>query len=247
TGGFGITYDARQMEDGRRAALKEYLPFGFGTRAERSATVRPTALNGYEAARVATDDPVARGAVGAGTGGMVGKALGFEHAQRGGLGNAMLRVGDATVAALVVANPFGDVVDDSGEIVAGSRKPDGSRLSDAEWIAGLTDESQFEYLKASEHDARGSWHGRDPDETRVSRAGRSRTDGTGSRHASLAHAVRWRCELCVLRRGRERTIAARARRSRATRDASGAFERPATRDDLTRQTSLVSRCVGAVG
>jgi L-aminopeptidase/D-esterase-like protein len=114
-----------------------------------SATVRPTALNGYEAARAASADPVARGALGAGTGAMVGKALGFEHAQRGGLGHALLRVGDAIIAALVVANPFGDVVDDSGQVVAGSRKPDGSRLSDAEWIAGLTDESQFEYLRAA--------------------------------------------------------------------------------------------------
>ena len=39
-GGFGVTYDARHVRDGRRAALKEYLPFGCGTRAERSMAVR---------------------------------------------------------------------------------------------------------------------------------------------------------------------------------------------------------------
>jgi L-aminopeptidase/D-esterase-like protein len=112
-----------------------------------SSRVRPSATNGYEAARAATDAPVARGGIGAGTGGMVGKALGFPRAERGGLGNAALRVGAATVAALVVANPFGDVVDETGVVVAGARRGDGSRLTDEDWIAALTDPSEFEYLK----------------------------------------------------------------------------------------------------
>jgi L-aminopeptidase/D-esterase-like protein len=114
-----------------------------------SAQVRPTAMHGYDAARAATTQPVSRGAVGVGAGAMVGKALGFARAQRGGLGNAALRVGAATVAALVVANPFGDVVNESGAVVAGARRMDGSRLTDEDWVELLTDEQEFEYLKAA--------------------------------------------------------------------------------------------------
>ncbi len=114
-----------------------------------SATVRPTADNGLSAARASSDAAVQRGMIGAGTGAMVGKALGFANAQSGGLGNALIRVGAATVAALVVANPFGDVVDRSGAVVRGASKPDGSRLTDADWLDALLEASNFEYLKSS--------------------------------------------------------------------------------------------------
>ena len=114
-----------------------------------SSSVRPTAANGLSAARAASGEAVQRGLVGAGTGGMVGKALGFPNAQSGGLGNALIRVGPATIAALVVANPFGDVVDRSGAVVRGASKPDGSRLSDADWLEALLDASSFEYLQSS--------------------------------------------------------------------------------------------------
>jgi L-aminopeptidase/D-esterase-like protein len=112
-----------------------------------SSRVRPTAEHGYSAAQSATTNPVARGSVGAGTGGMTGKALGFPRAQPGGLGNALISVGGARVAALVVANPFGDVVNESGTVVAGALRTDGSRLTDADWLEALTDPSGFEYLK----------------------------------------------------------------------------------------------------
>ena len=114
-----------------------------------SSSVRPTAANGRSAARAASAAPVQRGLIGAGTGGMVGKALGFPNAQSGGLGNALIRVGSARIAALVVANPFGDVIDQSGTVVRGALKPDGSRLSDADWLDALLDASSFEYLKSS--------------------------------------------------------------------------------------------------
>jgi L-aminopeptidase/D-esterase-like protein len=114
-----------------------------------SANVRPTADNGLSAARAASAAVVERGMIGAGTGAMVGKALGFPNAQTGGLGNALVRVGSATVAALVVANPFGDIVNQSGTVVRGASKPDGSRLSDADWLGALLDASRFEYLKSS--------------------------------------------------------------------------------------------------
>ena len=114
-----------------------------------SSLTRPTASNGLSAARAASDAAVGRGLVGAGTGGMVGKALGFSNAQSGGLGNALIRVGSTRIAALVIANPFGDVVNQSGTVVRGASKPDGSRLSDADWLEALLDASSFEYLKSA--------------------------------------------------------------------------------------------------
>ena len=114
-----------------------------------SAHVRPTAANGLSAARAAGNAVVERGLIGAGTGGMVGKALGFANAQSGGLGNALVHVGAARIAALVIANPFGDVVDQRGSVVRGASKPDGSRLSDADWLEALLDAKSFEYLRSS--------------------------------------------------------------------------------------------------
>jgi L-aminopeptidase/D-esterase-like protein len=115
--------------------------------ASGSSSVRPTAQNGYDAARAATAQPVSSGRVGAGTGAMVGKALSLEQAQPGGIGNALMHVGAARVAALVVANAFGDVMGVDGTVAAGAHKPDGSRLSDEDWIAALLDDARFEYLR----------------------------------------------------------------------------------------------------
>ena len=114
-----------------------------------SSAVRPTAANGYSAARDASSVAVSSGSVGAGTGGMVGKALGFPRAEPGGLGNALIQIGAARIAALVVANPFGDVVNESGTVIAGASRGDGSRLSDEDWIAALGDASTYEYLSAA--------------------------------------------------------------------------------------------------
>ena len=85
--------------------------------------IRPDAQAGFSAADGASTDPHETGLVGAGTGALVGKYLGFEHASPGGLGSAVLRLGHATVAALAVSNAVGDIVNDSGQLVAGSRSP----------------------------------------------------------------------------------------------------------------------------
>ncbi|MDZ7705162.1 MAG: P1 family peptidase [Trueperaceae bacterium] len=90
--------------------------------------IRPTAASGYTAASRASAAPVALGRVGVGTSSSCGKYLGPEFAERSGLGSAALRVQGATVAALSVANPFGDIVDpDDGTVVAGARLADGRR------------------------------------------------------------------------------------------------------------------------
>jgi L-aminopeptidase/D-esterase-like protein len=93
------------------------------------ARVRPDAEAGYAACRAASAQPPAQGNVGAGAGATVGKLFGVERAMKGGVGSASITVGAVTVAALVVVNAFGDVVDpEVGEPLAGARTPDGRRL-----------------------------------------------------------------------------------------------------------------------
>ncbi len=82
------------------------------------ADVRPDAAMGYAACVMAQSGPVAEGRVGAGTGATVGKILGMGQAMPGGLGAAMLRLGDEDesgeglwVGAVVAVNAVGDVVD----------------------------------------------------------------------------------------------------------------------------------------
>ena len=85
---------------------------------------RPDAAMGYAACQAATGGPVAEGNVGAGSGATAGKILGTARAMKAGLGSAAISLGGGLlVGALVVANPFGDVVDPAtGEILAGTRK-----------------------------------------------------------------------------------------------------------------------------
>ncbi len=94
--------------------------------------IRPNAEDGLAACQTASSDPIQNGQIGVGAGAMTGKLLGFAHAQAGGIGSALLQVGGATVTALVVANPTGDIVDSSGTVMAGTTKPDGTRLTDPE-------------------------------------------------------------------------------------------------------------------
>ena len=95
--------------------------------------VRPTREMGYAAAKAAAAGPVIEGNVGAGTGASVGKVFLLERAMRGGIGTASVRVGAATVGALVAVNAVGDVRDpDTGQLVAGARDAaDGRRLVDS--------------------------------------------------------------------------------------------------------------------
>jgi L-aminopeptidase/D-esterase-like protein len=91
------------------------------------ADVRPGADAGYAACQAAGAGPVAQGNIGAGTGATVGKAAGFNLATKGGLGCASVQTpGGIVVAALAVANAFGEVRDPAtGQIVAGPRNPEG--------------------------------------------------------------------------------------------------------------------------
>ncbi len=83
---------------------------------------RPDKAMGYQACLNASADEVAEGSVGAGTGASVGKLFGITQATKGGLGYAAVQApGELTVAALVVVNAFGDVLDEQGKIMAGAR------------------------------------------------------------------------------------------------------------------------------
>ncbi len=100
--------------------------------------VRPGPECGYEAATGATGGALLEGNAGAGAGATVGKLLGFERAMKGGVGTAALDLADGlVVAALVVVNAVGDVIDPAtSKVVAGARTQDGS-LADARRILRL--------------------------------------------------------------------------------------------------------------
>ncbi len=82
----------------------------------------------YRACQTASAGPVAEGNVGAGSGATVGKIFvgrGMKG-MKGGIGTASARLGDVVVAALVVVNAAGDILDwRQGTIIAGARSADG--------------------------------------------------------------------------------------------------------------------------
>lgn len=86
--------------------------------------IRPTPDNGRAAYLARSEDPVAMGPVGAGTGATVGKLAGIEHATPSGIGSASATVGDATLGALVALNAVGDIYALSGERLTGSAEND---------------------------------------------------------------------------------------------------------------------------
>jgi L-aminopeptidase/D-esterase-like protein len=104
--------------------------------------IRPDRVCGYAAAKAATTGPVEEGNIGAGAGATVGKMAGRGRAMKGGLGSAHIALPDGTVvAALVVVNAVGDVIDPAtGRTVAGARTADGNGLVDVRTILrGLAD------------------------------------------------------------------------------------------------------------
>jgi L-aminopeptidase/D-esterase-like protein len=90
--------------------------------------IRPDAQAGYLACQAANSEPVEQGNVGAGAGATLGKLNGPDCAMKGGIGSASLCVHGVTVAALVVCNALGDVVDpQTGKLLAGARVSADSR------------------------------------------------------------------------------------------------------------------------
>ncbi len=92
--------------------------------------IRPDAAMGYAACEAATQAPVAEGCVGAGAGARVGGIMGTAFTCKSGVGSALVELeGGFQVGALVAVNAVGDVVDETGTILAGARaQPDGDRF-----------------------------------------------------------------------------------------------------------------------
>jgi L-aminopeptidase/D-esterase-like protein len=99
---------------------------------------RPGPDEGYAAADAASGGEPEGGAVGAGTGAMVGKLLGHERGSPGGVGYASLATGAGeTVGALAVVNAAGDVIAEDGSVLAGIKPEDGEAPRSAELMVQL--------------------------------------------------------------------------------------------------------------
>ena len=96
--------------------------------------IRPDASCGYNAAKAATNGPIAEGSIGAGTGATVGKFGGpGGSAMKGGIGTASITLANGLiVSAMVAVNAAGDIIDPAnGQIVAGHLAADGKTFVDA--------------------------------------------------------------------------------------------------------------------
>ncbi len=86
----------------------------------------PDADAGYQACEAASNEPVAMGCVGAGTGARVAAIRGNQRASKGGIGSAAVVLPNRLiVAALMAVNPVGNVIGENGEILAGLRHASG--------------------------------------------------------------------------------------------------------------------------
>ncbi len=81
------------------------------------------------------DKPLEFGNVGVGKGATVGKIRGIKNACKGGLGAATVEVGGVTITAIIAVNAMGDVVDDTGNIIAGAKGKDGSFIDTEKVLA----------------------------------------------------------------------------------------------------------------
>jgi L-aminopeptidase/D-esterase-like protein len=106
---------------------------------------RPDAAMGYAACVAAHAGPVEEGSVGVGTGATLGKVLGDRCRMKGGVGSWSIRLPEGqTVAALVVVNALGDVVDDeTGAIIVGARHEDGRFARSSDAVLARTPQATF--------------------------------------------------------------------------------------------------------
>ncbi|MBV9614426.1 MAG: P1 family peptidase [Ktedonobacteraceae bacterium] len=105
-----------------------------------SAKIRPDSASGYRACEHATTGPIEQGNVGGGTGATVGKTFGPAFMMKGGLGSASMQLPDGMlVAALVVVNALGDIVDpQTQQVIAGARNPIGKEFLAANPFSNTT-------------------------------------------------------------------------------------------------------------
>jgi L-aminopeptidase/D-esterase-like protein len=105
---------------------------------EGAARRRPGPDDGYAACDNATAAAPERGPVGAGAGAAVGKLFGRERSTRSGLGYAATVLADGTiVAAIAVANAFGDVISEDGMVLGGPHDDSGRLVRTTDLIPGM--------------------------------------------------------------------------------------------------------------
>ena len=106
--------------------------------AEGESGTRPGPDEGYRACETAAAAVPERGRVGAGAGAAVGKLLGRDRATLGGVGYATTTLASGeTVAAIAVANAFGDVIAQDGSLLGAPHGDSGELLRSAELIAQM--------------------------------------------------------------------------------------------------------------
>ncbi len=120
-----------ETDAGRVAIVPSAVIFDLGV---GDATVRPDAAMGRAACEAADRSPVAEGRVGVGAGASVGKMMGRAGAMPAGVGSMAVGLEAHVVAALVVVNAFGDVIDAAGRIIAGARDADGAFIDTAAYL-----------------------------------------------------------------------------------------------------------------
>jgi len=99
---------------------------------------RPGPDDGYAACENASAGVPERGAVGAGTGAAVGKLMGRERSTRGGVGYAATALPNgATLAAIAVANAFGDVIGTNGELLGAPGDESGGLVRTADLLSTM--------------------------------------------------------------------------------------------------------------
>jgi L-aminopeptidase/D-esterase-like protein len=102
------------------------------------SSVRPGPEEGYAACESAAADLPERGPVGAGAGAAVGKLFGRDRATRAGVGYAASALASGEiVAAIAVANAFGDVLAENGELLGAPRDQRGEFVRTAELVAAM--------------------------------------------------------------------------------------------------------------
>jgi len=87
---------------------------------------RPGRSAGWAACEAAVEDDPPQGSVGVGAGCTAGKLAGREWATKGGQGWSVARSGELTVGALMGVNPVGEVIDETGLVLAGTLAPVGA-------------------------------------------------------------------------------------------------------------------------
>jgi L-aminopeptidase/D-esterase-like protein len=108
------------------------------------AARRPGPDEGYSACEAAVAGVPERGPIGTGSGTAVGKLLSRERATRGGVGYAARRLDDGTtVAVLAVANAFGDVVGEDGELLGAPRDEDGRLVRTRDLLPTMLELPEF--------------------------------------------------------------------------------------------------------